>query len=109
MTTFDEREKSFERKFALDQDLKFKSEARRNRKLAEWVAGLLGISGDGIDAYAKEVRRADLAAAGDADVFNKVRKDFDAKGVKISDQELRAKMDVLLAEAVAEVESSTKS
>lgn len=109
MTTFDEREKAFEKKFALDQDLKFKAEARRNRKVAEWAAAQLGLGGEALDAYIKAIRRADLQEAGDNDVFRKVRQDFDDKGVKVTDAEIREKMSVLLAEAVAEVESSTKS
>lgn len=109
MTTFDEREKAFERKFALDQDLKFKAEARRNRKVAEWAAAQLGLGGGALDAYVKAVRRADLEEAGDDDVFRKVRQDFDEKGVKVSDTEIREKMSALLAEAVAEIESPTKS
>lgn len=109
MTTFDEREKAFERKFALDQDVKFKAEARRNRKVAEWAAAQLGLGGGALDAYVKAVRRADLEEAGDDDVFRKVRQDFDEKGVKVSDTEIREKMSALLAEAVAEIESPTKS
>ncbi|MFM1815573.1 MAG: hypothetical protein RLZ98_2268 [Pseudomonadota bacterium] len=109
MTTFDEREKAFEKKFAMDQDLKFKSEARRNRKLAEWASGKLGLTGDAIEAYAKEVRRADLKEAGDEDVFRKLRGDFDAKSVQISDQEIREQMVQFLAQAIEEVEASSKS
>ena len=109
MTTFDDRKKGFEAKFARDQDLKFKSEARRNKMLAEWASTLLGISGDGVAEYVKEVRRADFAEAGDDDVFRKLRADFDAKGVSLSDADLRQKMDELMAEAVAQVEASGPS
>jgi hypothetical protein len=105
MTTFDEREKGFEKKFAHDQDLKFKSESRRNKMLAEWAAEKLGMSGDQVEDYVKAVRRADFEEAGDDDVFRKVRKDFDDKGVSISDEELRKTMDDFLAKAVAQVEA----
>ncbi len=104
MTTFDDREKAFEKKFALDQDLKFKAEARRNNMLGEWVAAKLGITGDDVAEYKKAVRRADLEEAGDDDVFRKVRKDLDEKGVAVSDQELRKVMADFLAEAVAQIE-----
>lgn len=106
MATFNEREKAFESKFAHDQDLKFKAEARRNNLLGEWVAEKLGITGDAIAEYKREVRKADLEEAGDDDVFRKVRADLDAKGVAVSDDELREVMGNFLAEAVAQIESS---
>ena len=106
MTTFDEREKAFEKKFAHDQELKFKAEDRRNKLLAEWAAEKLGLSGAEVEDYIRAVVRADLAEAGDQDVFRKVRGDFDAKGVQISDEELRSKMQEFLAEAVKQVEAS---
>ncbi|KUO57766.1 MAG: hypothetical protein APF80_03020 [Alphaproteobacteria bacterium BRH_c36] len=104
MTTFDDREKAFEKKFAHDQDLKFKSEARRNNMLGVWVAEKLGMTGDEVAAYQKEVRRADLAEAGDEDVFRKVRADLDAKGVSVSDEELRAQMITAMEQAIAQIE-----
>lgn len=106
MTTFDDREKAFEKKFAHDQELKFKAEARRNKMLGEWAAGLLGITGEGVEDYIKAVRKADLAEKGDEDVFRKIRSDFDAKGVSVSDAEIRAKMSDFLAAAVKQLESS---
>ena len=109
MTTFDDREKSFEKKFALDQDLKFKAESRRNKLLAEWAAGKLGLTGTAVEDYVKAVRKADLAAKGDQDVFVKIRQDFDAKQVAVSDQELRAKMSDYLGEAVRQIEASAKT
>ena len=81
MTTFDDREKSFEKKFAMDQDLKFKAESRRNKMLAEWAAAKLGMSGAAVEDYVKAVRKADLAEKGDDDVFRKVAKDMADKGV----------------------------
>lgn len=109
MTSFDEREKSFEKKFALDQELKFKAEARRNKLLGEWAAGKLGLSGEAVTEYVKAVRKADLAEKGDEDVFRKVRKDFDDKGVAVSDQELRKAIHDLLAAAVAQIEGEAKA
>ncbi len=105
MTTFDNREKAFEQKFAHDQELKFKAEARRNNLLAAWAAEKMGITGDSIANYQKEVRRADLAEAGDEDVFRKVRGDFDAKGVSVSDEELRAQMITSMEQAITQIES----
>ncbi len=104
MNTFDDREKAFEKKFAHDQELKFKAEARRNNLLGAWAAEKMGISGDGVAEYQKEVRRADLAEAGDEDVFRKVRADFDAKGVSISDEELREKMIAFMEQAISKIE-----
>lgn len=105
MTTFDNREKAFEQKFAHDQELKFKAEARRNNLLAAWAAEKMGITGDSVADYQKEVRRADLAEAGDEDVFRKVRSDFDAKGVSVSDEELRAQMITSMEQAITQIES----
>ncbi len=104
MTTFDDREKGFEKKFAMDQDLKFKAEARRNKMIAEWAAEKMGITGDEVDAYVKAVRKADFEEAGDDDVFRKVKADLEAKSVSVSDQELRQQMDECLAKAVGELE-----
>jgi hypothetical protein len=109
MTTFDDREKGFEKKFALDQDLKFKAESRRNKLLGEWAAGKLGLSGTAVEDYVKAVRKADLAAKGDQDVFLKIRQDLDAKQVAVSDQELRAKMSDFLGEAVRQIEVAPKT
>jgi hypothetical protein len=108
MTTFDDREKSFERKFALDQDLKFRAESRRNRLLAEWAAAKLGIAGDQLPDYVRSVVKADLEEKGDEDVFRKLNNDFAAAGVKVSDTELRAQMVDLLARAVADIETAGK-
>ena len=107
MSTFDKREEGFEKKFALDADQKFKAEARRNRLLGTWVAEKLGITGDAATAYAKEVVAADFEEAGDSDVIRKVMGDIKAKGVALTEQELRAKMDELMATAVAQVKAGT--
>lgn len=104
MTTFDNREKGFEKKFTHDAELKFKAEARRNRLLGAWAAKELGLSGADADAYVKAVIKSDLEKPGDDDVFQKVRTDFDAKNIKQSDTQIRTAMGNLLAEAVAQIE-----
>lgn len=109
MTTFDERERSYEKKFAMDEELRFKAEARRNRLLGQWAADKLGLTGADVDDYVKAVRKADLVEKGDEDVFRKVRKDFDDKGVKFSDAELRKKISDMLAKALADIEAEAKS
>lgn len=106
MTTFDKREEGFEKKFAHDEELRFKANARRNRLLGHWAAELLGLSGDAAAAYAKEVVMADFEEAGDDDVFRKVRKDFDAKGVAQSDHQLRRTMDELMKAAIEQLKTS---
>lgn len=103
MSSFNDRERLEEKKFQLSQELEFKAQARRNKRLGLWAAGLMGISGAEADAYAASVVASDMAEAGDNDVFRKVRGDFDAKSVKQSDHQIRARMDELLAEARAEV------
>jgi len=107
MTTFDKREEGFEKKFALDEEQKFKAEVRRNKLLGLWAAEKLGLSGDAATAYSKEVVAADFEEAGDQDVQNKVVKDFAAKGVAISSPEVRVKMDELMAQAAAQVKAGT--
>ncbi|MGO3931953.1 DUF1476 domain-containing protein [Rhodopseudomonas pseudopalustris] len=105
MTTFDKREEGFERKFALDEEQKFKAEARRDKLLGLWVAEKLGISGDAAAAYSKEVVIADLEEAGDADVVRKVSKDLADKGIAMTEAEIRAKMGEFFAQAVIEVKA----
>ena len=107
MTTFDNREEAFERQFAHNEELRFKAEARRNKLLGLWAAEKLGKSGSDADVYAKEVVAADFEEAGDADVLRKVLGDLTAKGVAVSEAEIRAKMSELLAEAVAQVKAGT--
>ena len=105
MTTFDKREEGFEKKFAHDEELRFKATARRNKLLGLWVAQKLGMSGDDAAAYAKEVVQADFEEAGEDDVFRKVRKDLDAKGVSATDQEIKTQMIDLMAQAVQQIEA----
>ncbi|MEH2614996.1 DUF1476 domain-containing protein [Bradyrhizobium sp. AZCC 1693] len=107
MTTFDKREEGFEKKFALDEEQKFKAEVRRNKLLGLWAAEKLGLSGDAATAYSKEVVAADFEEAGDKDVQNKVVKDLTAKGVAVTATEVRVKMDELMAQAAAQVKAGT--
>ncbi|SEC48929.1 DUF1476 domain-containing protein [Bradyrhizobium erythrophlei] len=107
MNEFDKREEGFEKKFALDEELKFKAEARRNKLLGLWAAEKLGITGDAANAYAKEVVAADFEEAGDNDVLHKVLRDLTAKGQAVTERDVRAKMDELLAVAAAQVKAGT--
>ena len=106
MNSFDKREEGFEKKFAHDEELRFKATARRNRLLGLWAADKLGLKGAEADAYAKEVVVSDLEEAGDHDVFKKIRNDFDAKGVSQSDHQIRRTMDELMARAIEEVRAA---
>ncbi len=106
MTTFDKREEGFEKKFARDEELRFKATARRNMMLGLWAAEKLGLTGAEAQAYAKEVVAADFEEPGDDDVFRKLRKDFDAKGVAQSDHQLRRTMDELMEQAIAAVKAA---
>jgi hypothetical protein len=105
-TTFDKREDGFEKKFAHDEELRFKASARRNKLLGMWAAEKLGLSGGEAEAYAKEVVMADFEEAGNHDVFRKIRKDFDGKKLAISDQDIRRAMDELMAQAIAQIKAS---
>lgn len=104
MTTFDKREEGFEKQFAHDEELRFKAMARRNKMLGLWAAGVLGKSGADAEAYAKEVVLADFEEAGDNDVLGKVVKDLQPKG--ITEQQIRAQMTELLAQAVDQIKKS---
>ncbi|MEM5492121.1 DUF1476 domain-containing protein [Hoeflea sp. AS16] len=106
MSNMKDRENAFENKFAHDEELKFKAEARRNKLLGLWAAELLGKTGEDAEAYAKSVVMADFEEVGDEDVFRKIRADFDAGGVDQSDHQLRRKMDELLAIAVEQIQAS---
>ncbi|MDP2357048.1 MAG: DUF1476 domain-containing protein [Beijerinckiaceae bacterium] len=105
MSSFDKREEGFEKKFAHDEELRFKALARRNKLLGLWAAEKLGKSGDEADAYAKSVVIVVFEEAGDESVFRKVRKDFDAAGVQQSDHQIRRTMDELLATAIEQIKT----
>ncbi len=105
MTKFDERENAFEAKFAHDEEMQFKAQARCNKLLGLWAAEKLGKSGAEADEYAKTVVIADFEEAGHEDVVRKVSGDL---GSLSSDEEIRAKMAELLPEAKAQVLSETQ-
>lgn len=103
MTSFDDRKNVAEKKFVLTAEQEFKVEARRNKLLGIWVAELIGKTGDDVTAYVLEVIKSDMEEPGDDDVFRKVKQDIIAAGVQLSDVEIRARMDVLMTEARAQV------
>lgn len=104
MTTFNDRERAYESKFAHDADLRFKAEARRNRLLGEWAAGQLGKTGDDARAYAMTVVSSDFAEPGEEDVFRKVEADLTG----VADAEtIRAQMARLMDEARRQVIDET--
>ncbi len=103
MATFDDREKAFERKFEHDQQLQFRAEARRNKLLGLWAAGLMGLAGADAEAYAREVVEADFEEPGPEDVIRKIKGDFEAKGIDRSDRQIRRQLDECMAEAREQV------
>ena len=103
MPTFDKREKGYESKFAHDQEIAFKVQARRNKLLGLWAAEKLGLVADAADSYAKQVVIADFEKPGDDDVFDKVHNDLKDKGV--SDHQVRREMTVLLDVAREQIEN----
>ena len=102
MSGMSDREKAFENKFAHDQELRFKAEARRNKLLGLWAGSLLGKAD--VDAYAKEVVASDFEEAGDADVLRKLSGDLAAGGISVTEEEIRAKMIEFLAQAVEQIQ-----
>ena len=106
MSTMKDRENAFENKFAHDAEMQFKAEARRNKLLGLWAAGLLGKSGEDAAAYAKEAVKADFEEAGDEDVYRKVSGDL---GDAADEATIRAKMRSLMAEAKAQIMDETDS
>jgi len=105
MTTFDKREEAFEKKFAIDEELKFKAEARRNRLVGLWAAEKLGITGDAATAYAREAVAGAFAEGGDKAVVARLARDLSAKGV--TEDEIRSRMSELLTQAIAQVKAGT--
>lgn len=103
MTTFDRREEGFEKKFALDEELRFKATARRNKLVGLWAAEKLGLTGSAAEDYAHAVVRSDFDEPGEEDVFRKIRADFDAGKVEQSDHQIRRTMDELMAKAVEQI------
>ena len=107
MVTFNEREQAFEAKYQRDQELAFKVNARRNKLLGKWAAGLMGYPADKAEAYAKEVIAADFQKPGDDDVLQKVLSDLTGHGVDMSAHRLRKEMDELLQVAKKQVMEET--
>ena len=105
MTAFDDRQKASEKKFVLEAQQEFKAESRRNKKLALWASGLMNKPEEDAKAYITEVIMADMEEAGDDDVFRKVKADFDAAGVDMSETALRDQMNALMKEAREEIAS----
>ena len=99
MNKFNEREQSFEKKFAKDQELQFKVSARRNKYLAEWAGLKLGKNAEQKQNYIQEIIKADMEEAGDEDVFRKVKKDFENSAINIDDSEIRNQMSLALERA----------
>ena len=99
MNKFNEREQSFEKKFAKDQELQFKVSARRNKYLAEWASLKLGKNDEQRQNYVQEIIKADLEEAGDEDVFRKVKKDFENSAISVDDSEIRNQMSLALERA----------
>ena len=104
MTSMRDREAGFESKFAHDEAMEFKAQARRDKAVAEWIGPQLGLSGEALADYVTAVWRADLKSPGDQDVFDKVMADVTAHGAPVTGAELRAKMDALLAQARRELQ-----
>ena len=99
MTTFDDRERAFEAKFAHDQEMQFRIQARRNRLLGEWAAAKMGLTPEETDAYAKAVVQADFEEAGDEDVVRKLFGDLTAAGLDVEEGTVRRMLDEKLVEA----------
>ena len=100
MSSFEDRKKSFEKKFAHDQELQFKVSARRNKYLGEWVSQMLNFNPDQEKEYIQSVIKADFAEAGDEDVFRKIKSDLES--FNISDDEIRSKMNEMNKKAKAD-------
>jgi len=105
---FEKREKGFEAKWAHDEELRFKVYARRNKLLGLWAAKEMALSGGAAEAYAKEVIAADFERPGEEDVFEKLRRDFDKRGIALSDHAIRREMAQLLETAKHEIQQEVK-
>ena len=108
MTTFDDRENAFERKFAHDEELQFRAKARRDKLLGLWAAEKLGLTGAEAEAYARAVVEADIHGPRGQGAFRKLRADFDAKGVQQSDHQIQRRMEELMQQAIAQIRSEVR-
>ena len=105
MTTFDDRERAYEAKFAQDQDTEFKAVARRNRLLGVWAGGLMGLEQAHLDDYAQAVVKSEVDHPGDEDVLRKLFEDLKGSGVQVSEADVRMKMAELLAVAREQIKA----
>jgi len=105
MTTFNEREEAFEKKFAVEEELKFKAMARRNRLAGLWAAAKLDLSGEAALAYSREVVAAEFEEGGKAAVIAKLMSDFAARGITITEADIHAQMGEFLLQAIAQVKT----
>ena len=99
MNKFDEREKTFEKKFQMDEELQFKIAARSNKYLGEWAGSILGKNKEEQKNYIQEIIRSDLEEAGQEDVFRKIKKDFQKASISIEEKEIRNQMEKALLRA----------
>ena len=104
MNTFDDREKAFEKKFQMDEELQFKIAARTNKYLGEWASLKLGKNENDIKSYIQEIIKADMEEAGQEDVFRKIKKDFQEASISIEDSEIREQMEKALLRAKKDFE-----
>ena len=102
MNKFDERKKNFEKKFQIDEELKFKVEARRNKYLGEWASSLLGKTDEEKQKYIQEIIKVDMQEAGSEDVFRKINEDFKTASINMEDSEIRDQMEKALLRAKEE-------
>ncbi|MCC3859672.1 DUF1476 domain-containing protein [Pseudemcibacter aquimaris] len=105
MSQFDDREKAAENKFSHDKELEFKATARRNKLLGQWAAKLMGMEGEAIDAYAKQVVESDFEEAGEEDVYRKIAGDFETAEVEQSEHQIRREMEDLMSKAIEQIKS----
>lgn len=108
MTTFDDREKGFERKFALDQEVLFLAHARRDKLFGMWAAERMGLKGAEAEAYAKSIVKEDIAHPGDSDVVHKVSADLAGKGVKVDETELTGVLGEMFAKAKQQIATESR-
>jgi hypothetical protein len=103
MTTFDDRERSFEKKFAMDEELRFRAAARRDALLGEWAAAKLGLSGAAVADYVRALRKTEVTGKGESDVFEKVLRDLTEKGIAVTAGELREVMGTFMNRALGQL------
>ena len=107
MSTFDRRRDSFEKKFALDEEQKFRALVRRNKLLGLWAAEKMGLTGTEAAEYAKEVIKTDFSEPGEEDVFRKISEDFAARGVDQSEHQIRRTMEELMGTAAEQIKTES--